>query len=84
MPSEGRRPRAVQQGGRIILWMRIVTLNEPELEGTYAVERQADGRIVLDPVGPSEEELVARAGGRRLSTEELEGELGDLPSDDEG
>jgi hypothetical protein len=68
----------------MIACVQIITLNEPELKGTYAVERQADGRIVLDPVGPSEDELIARSGGRRLTADELEREFGDLPSDDEG
>lgn len=67
-----------------IAFMQIVTLHEPELSGTYAVERQPDGRIVLDPIGPSEVDLASRAGGRSLTNEELEEQFGDLPSDDEG
>ena len=69
----------------MILRMRTVTLREPDLEGTYTVERQQDGRLLLEPVvGPSADELIARSGGRRLTSEEFEREFGDLSSDTEG
>jgi len=60
--------------------VRTITLDDPEFAGTYAVERRADGGLVLEPVtGPSEAALIERAGGRRLTPEEFAEEFGDLP-----
>ncbi len=42
--------------------MKTVTLEDPDLAGTYTVERQEDGRLVLEPVITSAEEIERRHG----------------------
>lgn len=63
-----------------------VTLTEPEIAGSYLVEPQEDGTLVLMPEG-EEPTLVAireREGARAATDEEFRRAFGDLPSDAEG
>ncbi len=64
--------------------MTTVTITEPPYAGTYEVHEAGGGRLTLDPIGPTVEELARRAGGSRLTPDEVERELGPLPRDGEG
>ncbi len=64
--------------------MTTVTLTEPPYAGTYEVHEDDSGRLMLDPIGPTVEELARRTSGTRLAADEVERELGELPRDGEG
>jgi hypothetical protein len=64
--------------------VRTITLDDPELAGTYTVQPQGDGRLVLEPVTSSAQEIMDRQGLRPLTEEEDERLFGDLPRDGEG
>jgi hypothetical protein len=65
--------------------VKTVTLEDPDLAGTYTVERQDGGRLVLEPVVTSAEEIEQRHGLEPASLEELEAQYGRmLPPDGEG
>ena len=64
--------------------MRTITLDDPELGGTYSVEPQGDGRLLLQPVMSSAQEILRRGELRPLTEEEDERLFGDLPRDGEG
>lgn len=65
--------------------MKTVRLEDPDLAGTYTVERQEGGRLVLEPVVTSAEEIERRHGLEPASLEELEAQYGRmLPPDGEG
>ena len=65
--------------------MRTVTLEDPDFAGTYTVERQEDGRLLLEPVVTEMREIRERLGSEPASVEEFEGQYGRLlPPDDEG
>lgn len=69
----------------MIVCVKTVTLEDPEFAGTYVVEREAGGRLVLEPVLTSAEEIDRRHGLQPASVEELEAEHGALADpDDEG
>ena len=60
-----------------------------DVEGSFVVEEAlADGRLLLAPEWPSKEtsadEILERAGGKRMSSEEFGKHFGDLPTDGEG
>jgi hypothetical protein len=63
-----------------------VTLTEPEIAGSYLVEPQEDGTLVLLPEGdePTLAAIREREGARSATDEEFHDGLGDLPSDPEG
>jgi len=63
----------------------LIDVDHPKYAGVYEVNPQPGGTLVLEPlVGPSADEILAEAGGRRLTHEEFEEEFGHLPTDDEG
>lgn len=65
--------------------MKTVRLEDPDLAGTYTVERQEGGRLALEPVVTSAEEIERRHGLAPASLEELEAQYGRmLPPDGEG
>jgi hypothetical protein len=65
--------------------VKTVTLEDPDLAGTYTVERQDGGRLVLEPVVTSAEEIERRHGLEPASLEEFEAQYGrTLPPDGEG
>jgi hypothetical protein len=73
------------KGGRPSIGaVRTITLDDPELAGTYTVEPQDDDRLVLEPVMSSALEIMDREGLRPLTQEEDERLFGDLPRDGEG
>jgi hypothetical protein len=63
-----------------------VTLTEPEIAGSYLVEPQEDGTLVLVPDGeePTLAEIREREGARAVTDEEFRSTFGELPSDGEG
>lgn len=61
-----------------------VTLTEPELEGTYEVERLDGGDLLLRRDLTSLDEILSRHGGRRATPEEFQGHFSHLPRDGEG
>jgi hypothetical protein len=63
-----------------------VTLTEPEIAGSYLVEPQEDGTLVLVPEGaePTLATIREREGARAATGEEFRDAFGDLPSNDEG
>lgn len=64
--------------------MKTITLHDPEFEGTYTVERRADGSLVLSPqLGPTIEE-IEREHGERVGKEEFGRRWSHLPRDGEG
>ena len=65
--------------------VKTVTLEDPDLAGTYTVERQEDGRLLLEPVVTEMREIRERLGSEPASVEEFEDQYGRLlPPDDEG
>ena len=63
----------------------LIRVDHPEYGGVYEVNPQPGGTLLLEPsVGPSADDILAEAGGRRLTPEEFVAEFGHLPSDDEG
>ena len=62
---------------------KLIRVDHPEYGGVYEVN--PGGTLLLEPsVRPSAHDILAEAGGRRLTPEEFEAEFGHLPSDDEG
>jgi hypothetical protein len=63
-----------------------VTLTEPEIAGSYLVEPQEDGTLVLVPEGEEPTLVTIREweGARAATGEEYREAFGELPSDDEG
>jgi hypothetical protein len=69
----------------MIVGVKEVTLDDPELAGTYEVRRLEGGRLLLEPRLTGLEEIERRHGLERASSEALEREHGPLlPADDEG
>ncbi len=65
--------------------VKTVTLEDPDLAGTYTVERQDGGRLLLEPVVTEMHDIRDRLRSEPASVEELEGQYGRLlPPDDEG
>jgi hypothetical protein len=63
-----------------------VTLTEPDIAGSYLVEPQEDGTLVLVPEGeePTLAAIREREGARAATSDEFRDAFGELPSDDEG
>jgi hypothetical protein len=63
-----------------------VTLTEPEIAGSYLVEPQEDGTLVLVPEGeePTLAAIREREGARAATADEFRDAFGELPADDEG
>jgi len=64
--------------------VKTVTIDDPDFAGTYTVEPQGDGTLVLEPVMISAEEIMASQGLRELTEKERERHFGEVPSDGEG
>jgi hypothetical protein len=69
----------------MIVSVKEVTLDDPELAGTYEVRRLEGGRLLLEPRLTGIDEIERRHGLEPASVEALEREQGALlPADDEG
>jgi hypothetical protein len=65
--------------------MRVI-LTEPEIAGSYLVEPQEDGTLVLVPAGaePTLAAIREREGARAATEDEFRNAFGDLQADTEG
>lgn len=68
----------------MIVEVKTVRLEDPDLAGTYDVEQLEGGDLLLRRQVTTFDEILEGQGGRRLTTEEFEEHFGDLPHDGEG